>query len=227
MNSMTDYAALIGNRELLYRFLSRLYLSETDNALLKQLTAMRFPDECGEAELAEGYRMMTAYLRRPGGDRVTELAVDYARVFLGAGVAEGMVAYPYESVYTSELRLMMQEARDQVLQAYRDKGLGCLATLNLPEDHLAFELEFMAHLCRTMQICVAEDDWSAALLSLGEQKNFVKRHLLNWVPRFCDDILKSAASDFYKAAAKITRGFMRLETAIIEDLIAEATQRRG
>ena len=47
---------------------------------------------------------------------VTDLAVDYVRTFIGHGVDAFSAAYPFESVYTSEKRLLMQEgARDEVL----------------------------------------------------------------------------------------------------------------
>jgi anaerobic sulfite reductase subunit A len=57
---------------------------------------MSFPVGCEEGELTEGYRIFEDYFRNPGLDPLTDLAVDYARVFLGAGIAEGDVAYPYE-----------------------------------------------------------------------------------------------------------------------------------
>jgi len=148
MNDSSEFTALISNRENLYRFLARLYRIEVDAPLLQLLAEMGFPEECDDPELAEGYRMLTAWLHNPGNDPLTDLAVDYARVFLGAGVFEGVVASPYESVYTSKERLIMQEARDQVLAVYNSKELQCAEPLEIPEDHIALELEFLAHLCR-------------------------------------------------------------------------------
>ena len=43
--------------------------------------------------------------------------------FLGAGIAEGLVAFPFESVYTSKDRLVMQDAYEQVLRIYRSNGV--------------------------------------------------------------------------------------------------------
>lgn len=53
-------------------------------------------------------------------------------------------AYPFESVHTSPKRLMMQEARDEVLAVYRSEGLDKLPSWKESEDHIALELEFMA-----------------------------------------------------------------------------------
>lgn len=214
-----EYSAIIENRENLYRLLGRFYKIEADQALLDHMKGMHFPDECGEEELDEGYRMLERYLRRPVLDPMTDLAADYAKVFLGAGVAKNSyAAYPYESVYTSPERLIMQDARDQVVAAYRAKGLDKADTFDVPEDHIALELAFMAHLCRETQQYLVARDWPAVVACLAEQERFLAQHLLNWVSEFCADILKFAETDFYKGVARITDGFLRMDRAILEDL---------
>ena len=231
----SEFTALISNRENLYRLLARLYRIEVDEPLLRQLAEMGFPTECDEPELAEGYRMLAAWLRdpknnlksepgsNPESDPLTDLAVDYARVFLGAGVFEGVVASPYESVYTSKERLIMQEARDQVFAVYSARGLHSADALELPEDHIALELEFMAHLCRETQ--QAGDDWQLVSVLLKEQKEFIEQHPGKWVPAFRADIEKCASTDFYRAVGKITHGFLNMDREMLEDLLAEASAR--
>ena len=213
MDEMSEFSALISNRESLYRVLARLYRIEVDEPFLRQLSAMGFPAECDEPELAEGYRMLTAWLRDPGNDPLTDLAVDYARTFLGAGVFEDVAASPYESVYTSKERLIMQEARDQVLAVYNAGGLCLDESAEIPEDHIALELEFLAHLCR--EILNTGDDRVRVSALLVEQKKFIERHIVNWIPAFCADIEKCASTDFYRALGKITRGFLRMELKIL------------
>jgi putative dimethyl sulfoxide reductase chaperone len=222
MDRTGEYTALLENREQLYRLLGRLYKVETDQALLDSMMAMSFPPECGESELDAGYRMLETYLRKPGLDPLTDLAVDYAKVFLGAGITKnGSAAYPYESVYTSPARLIMQDARDQVLAAYRTKGLDKVKTLDVPEDHLGLELEFMGCLCRETQQALAQGDWPTVSASLQEQREFLAKHLLNWVPTFCVDVTKYAETDFYQAVSRMTNGYLRLDRDLLESLIAE------
>ena len=67
--------------------------------------------------------MICGYLSQADGTVLTELAVDYVRAFIGSGNDGFSAAYPYESVYTSPKRLMMQDARDEVLVLYRAFGL--------------------------------------------------------------------------------------------------------
>ncbi|HWR08053.1 molecular chaperone TorD family protein [Sporomusa sp.] len=227
MEKISEYSALISNRESLYRMLGRIYKVEADQTLLDQMEGLGYPAECVEDELGEGYRMLEEYFRSPGSDPVTELAVDYARVFLGAGIAGDAAAYPYESIYTSPKRLIMQDARDQVMAVYRAKGLNKAETLDFPEDHIALELEFMAHLCHGTQQALVTQDWSAVSVCLKEQMDFLAQHLLNWVPAFCADIGKYAETEFYKAVAKVTHGYLCLERTLLEDMIAETASEAG
>ena len=114
----------------------------------------------------------------------------------------------------------MQDARDHVLAAYRQKGLEKDAALDFPEDHIALELEFMAHLCRETQNALASQDWTAVSTGLKEQNDFLAQHLLNWVPAFCADVLKLARTNFYRAVARITSGYLTMDLAILEDMTA-------
>lgn len=221
MEMALEYQEIMKSRENMYRFLERIYKIEVDSSFLSQLKKMTFPIESGEIELNEGYQLLNECLWKLGVDPITDLAVDYARVFLGAGIYEGTVASPYESVYTSPERLIMQDARDEVLAAYRAKGLDKDETLNVPEDHISLEFEFMIFMCQETERALESRDWRAVSGSLMEQMDFLMKHLANWVPAFCADIEKCAATDFYKAVAKITNGYLRLEQALLEDLISE------
>ncbi|WP_211285071.1 TorD/DmsD family molecular chaperone [Sporomusa acidovorans] len=207
--------------------MGRLYKVEVDQILLEQIKGMQFPEECGEDELTDGYRMLKEYLCGLENDPLTDLAVDYARVFLGAGIAGNEAAYPYESVYTSPKRLIMQDARDQVVALYRTKGLIKSGALDFPEDHIALELEFMVHLCQETQQALATREWSAVSACLKEQLDFLAQHLQNWVPAFCSDVEKYAETGLYQAVAKITNGYLRLECTLLEELIAETVVEVG
>lgn len=59
----------------------------------------------------------------------TDLATEYTSLFLNAG---RNTVFLYESVYTSEERLLMQEAQDEVLSEYRKEGLDKISELREP-----------------------------------------------------------------------------------------------
>lgn len=188
-----------------YRFLSRLFQREVNQPLMDHLKGMRFPIESSEGELQAGYQQLQDFLAGFANLDLTELEADYAKVFLGAGISEGAAAFPYESVYTSQKKSMMQDARDQVMAIYEAKGL-CIdqGKTALMEDHAAIELEFMAGLC-------AEGD-------IEEQKEFLDKHLLNWMPKLCADMQKHARTDFYQAVAKIAAGYLKLDRLNLEKM---------
>ena len=114
----TTIADVLRGRMATYQFLSRLFRVEVDQELYDTLMSMRFPANTGNALVDEGYRMICGYLSQADGTVLTEL-----RAFIGSGNDGFSAAYPYESVYTSPKRLMMQDARDEVLVLYRAFGL--------------------------------------------------------------------------------------------------------
>jgi TorA maturation chaperone TorD len=160
--------------------------------------------------------MLKGFLEHLTESTLTDLAVDYARIFLGAGGTENRT-YPYESLYTGPDRLMMQDARDQVLKLYRDEGLSRAEEFNEPEDHIAFELEFMSYLCQKTTEALNDGDKNKVLGYLKKQQGFLDKHLLPWVL----PLQLLAREDFYKAVAKITIGYLSMEKDLIGEMVDE------
>jgi len=216
-----EYLALIIDRENLYRFLGRLFKGEVDQPLLKHIAGMYFPTKSPDEGLAEGYRLMEGYLRSRGQDTLTDLATDYKKIFTASDSSANSAVCPYESVYTSPERKMNRAAREQVKDIYDAKGLVNANASILPEDHIGLELEYMALLCLEAQQYFKAKDRVSLAECLIEQKDFLAKHVLNWAPAFCADVEKFAATDFYKAVAKIADGFLRVEQGIVHDLVEE------
>lgn len=139
-----DLAALCESRGETYSFLARLFREEVDEALLAQLNDTDYPVSSGNGLMDEGYYQIAKYLSNAWVDPLMKLSVDYTRAFLGSGIDTYSAAYPFESVYTSEKRLLMSDARDEVLAIYRSCGLEKSESWTVGEDHVAVELEFMA-----------------------------------------------------------------------------------
>jgi anaerobic sulfite reductase subunit A len=186
-------------RQNMYGFLSQLYLFEVDKEQLAALKQMVFPQECGNEDMKEGYQAMADYFKEHevSQDTLDDLAVDYARIFLSAGVAQGKAAFPYESVYTSKQHLIMQEAGSSASALFAQKGLEPRKDMyRVPEDHIGLLLEYMGRICEEEQ---------------EEQREFLKAHLNNWVPAFVQDVIKYSSTEFYRGLAKLTKGFLAME----------------
>ncbi|MCD8218690.1 MAG: molecular chaperone TorD family protein [Clostridiales bacterium] len=227
MENKQELCAVMRQRANLYRFLSRIYILEADEKLLAQMKQMSFPEEPGDADLRDGYASLKEYLEdvhfsgdeNPGNvaEKVTELEVEYARIFLAAGVAQGTAAFPYESVYTNKKHLVNQEACDDLTALYAAKGLKPREDMyRIPDDHAGLEFEYMARLCDTAVSACEADDEAALEESVQEQKTFFEHHLRRWVSLFGGDIAKHAQTAFFDGIGRITRGFMVQETAFLK-----------
>ena len=150
---------------------------------------------------------------------LTELAVDYVRAFIGSGNDGFSAAYPYESVYTSEGGLMMQEAYAEVLHVYRNAGFAKNPGFKEPEDHLAVELAFMALLCGRAVEALRAGDEAGAERQLRAQREFLCDHLLNWIDRFTADVRKAAEDGFYFDLATFTEDFLTADAAELAEVL--------
>ena len=219
----TDLAALAeltAQRSAVYRLLARLYRVEVDEEFLTELKAMRFPAATGNTAVDAGYRAIATYLSGADAHAITDLAVDYVRAFIGHGVDAYSAAYPFESVYTSPKRLMMQEARDEVLAIYRSCGLEKSESWTVGEDHVAVELEFMGVLAHRAAKALRAGDEERAFSLINTQRNFMDDHLASWVPVFLSDTRRFADTTFYQGVANVTEGFLEEDAALLADLVA-------
>lgn len=214
-----EIALLMDSRASVYGLLARLYRVEVDKPLLEEMKKMKFPTATGNKSADEGYRLLHAYINKTWADSITELAIDYVETFIGNGVNGYSAAYPFESVHTSERRLLMQEARDDVLATYRENGLK-KGQWSEGEDHIALEMEFMQIMTTRCAEYLRKDQDDAVAENLVKQNDFVGNHLSNWVPMLTSDMTKYAKTDFYKGLAKLTRGFIETEV----DLLSEVTE---
>ncbi len=180
--AILDLSTVLSQRSDTYALLARLYRHEFDQELLDEMHQRLYPAEPGDSDLYTGYLSIATYLSNLWSGSLDELKVDYARCFLGHGVDAYSAAYPYESVYTSAKRLMMEAARDEVLAIYRAYGIQKAAGWNEGEDHLALELEFERILCDRTRAALTEGDRTKAEALLSAQYGFLKEHLVSWVP---------------------------------------------
>ena len=217
--SLEEFAGVNERRAKSYALLARLFAKEVDQELLDRLHGTRFPVATGNGLVDEGMRLIAGYLSNVWGGTLQELAVDYVHCFIGSGMDAFSAAYPYESVYTSPKRLMMQEARDEVLAIYRSQGLEKSSTWKESEDHVAAECEFMATLAgRTADACRAGDEDAVARL-LETQLNFLDDHLYAWTGMMTADMRGYARTDFYKGLAAYTDGFLASDRDLLRDVL--------
>lgn len=222
--AFAELADLCESRAATYRLLSRLYLKEVDKRLLSELKEMSFPASSGDDKLDKGYRLIARYLSNTWENSQRDLAIDYVRVFLGNGIDAKSAAYPLESVYTSEKRLRMQNARDEVLAIYKSIGIDRNPSWKEGEDHIACELEFEGLLAQRTTEALRVCDEEEAVALFKTQLNFMDDHILSWVPMFTMDIKKFARTDLYLGLAWATEGFLSVDHEFLVSVLDEGKE---
>lgn len=206
-----------------YALLSGIFYLELTEEQIDGLaeSGFSFPDD--GSEMGDACAALRRYLARRGPSARQDLAVDYARIFLAAGVYEGETAVPYESVFTSPEGLMMQDARDEVVRVYRRCGLKVPRDLNVPEDHLAFELEFMGRLSGRIAEALGPGEDAAgedAATLMAEQLRFIDEHLLNWMPDLARRVDTFARLPFYPAMMAVAQSYLRENRAVLKEVLS-------
>lgn len=209
----TELSEMMHERSSIYRLLDRLFRREIDETFLEALRSIAAEDERLPEQTA-AWSSLRGALNCGSQDILTDFAVDFARIFLGAGIAQGTVAYPYESVYTSRDQLVMQDAYEKVLKIYRRHGI-TKTEADLYEDHISLELEFMAFLCDEAVTFLEKDDQTSFEENLKEQRSFFQEHLANWVFNFTETIREVAGDSIYSSAADILDGFIEEEKQLL------------
>jgi len=204
-------------RESVYSMFSALYFKELDANQIKTLAQQDFSSvEDLDPDISEGIQAIRKSLQRVHSGTREDLAIDYAHTFLSAGSTKHeRRACPYESVFTSELGLLMQDARDDAYRYMLAEHVEPDERLHIPEDHVSFELEFMASLCARLSTALETEDDAEARRLLDVQRSFHANHLLNWIDEFTTAVQRCCRTGFYRGVAQMTRGFVRLDTELI------------
>jgi len=208
-------------RTATYGFLQRLYAKEIDQEYLDHLATMRLKASTGNEKVDEAHRLFHAFMSSRWERTLSDLAVDFTNVFIGSGKSSYSAAYPFESVYRSEGRMLMQEDRDGVLAFYRAAGLKKLDSFIDCEDHIAAELEFLRIMAQRTLESYRADDIEETVGLLAVQQRFLREHLTVWLPHLVADMQKFAQTDFYRFLALFSEGFIETETEFLDDILTE------
>lgn len=214
-----DFAQVLHGRMATYQLLARFFRVEVDQDFLDLLHKMEYPTDTGNEDIDEGYRLICSYISHAGEAILQDLAKDYVRCFIGLGNDSYSAAYPYESVYTSPRRLMMQDARDEVLVIYRAAGLEKTPEWREGEDHISLELEYEQIMGQRALDAYEKGDNDACIRYLVRQRNFLQDHLCNWYPMMAEDLQKFATTDFYRGVGRLTTGFLDNDIQFLNELL--------
>ncbi|MBI4820823.1 MAG: molecular chaperone TorD family protein [Deltaproteobacteria bacterium] len=194
-------------RETVYRVLQGVFREPPSSSLLEQLEReCLFEELSKESELVFGRSIGGLTLMQSGArpDLAEALRLEYAKLFVGPDKLE---APPWESVYRSPDRLVMQKPALEVLERYLEAGLGYDGITSCPPDHVARELDFMASLISRSRSGELDPARSASM-----QREFAAAHLCSWLPSFARDVTRAATLPYFLGAAELLADFTALES---------------
>lgn len=226
MNHATELQTAMEERRSLYSLVSLLFAAPLTQEQI---------DRLGDAGLSEredvshGLAVMGKCLRKHDADTRQALAVDYTGTFYGMRTTGGRAALPYESAHDAEggEQMFMGKARARVYNVFKKHALRLGQSLNLPEDHLSFECDFMAVLAERTKERLAEGDDAEALRLLTTQRSFLARHIASWYPRFAQLALSLSKERFYHGALEFAQDFFALDADLLDNAIAAVEDETG
>lgn len=218
----TQIATLAG-QTLAYGFLSKAFYTppttEFLNTLASQNLFAEWPLPAGRAETAQGVQFLRTFCAAWDKLQLGVLTEDYYRLFVGP---DRLLAPPWESVYRSPDHLLFDAATIAVREAYQAFGLQAPNLSSEPDDHIGLELAFMVHLSRLALTAIEEKNECLLEQTLQAQRKFLREHLLEWVPRFVEDVKRHASTDYYRGVACLLLGTLA-ETVTLLDIPMKAT----
>ncbi|MBN1455244.1 MAG: molecular chaperone TorD family protein [Methanomicrobia archaeon] len=217
---MNELNEILEMRRDFYAFLTRLYVEAPARELVEDLVTGRLQFQQLAAlevndDLSTGSRLLTEFAEKSKGRTVDELheelVKEYTLLFIGP---HRLPVQPFEAWWVSGK--LLGEPLVKVKRAYQKAGIAKSSEFSEPEDHIGFELKFMHYLGE--QAAVAEvgprlKEW------LTLQREFLDEHLAKWAPRYCDALYEYELSNFYKGVAKLTKGFIMLDTMVLTELV--------
>lgn len=202
-------------RSALYRLASSAFLVEpTDERLREQVEAARsaLRDGDGWALLCE--RDMLVHLAAfdandPGLG--TKVRSEYAELFAGPRPPRAPL---YESLYVGHPRRLLTETTLRVREMYECVGFAVKKRNRIPDDHIGYELEFMASLCAREACAIEERRVDDAVLVRLDQELFLREHLSVWSGLFHERVAR-AGGEYYSGWSRFVRDLVAEDVAHI------------
>lgn len=195
----------------LYGLLRSLYTYPLTEPLLSQLFAVeRDLHTVAGARLAA---LQDTQANRPlSTARVAQLNVEMTRLLEGPGLTP---APPYASFYLHDGRLMGPMAVDARM-SYLAWEIIPDTLGGIPDDHIALELGFLAHLA---DVAATSDDGGRVAAALRDSQRFVDEQLNTWLGRFCSDLAHAARDPFFRELARFTQEAVAADRRQLSDLL--------
>lgn len=222
----TDLATLAEPRRILYRFLSAAFADPpTDQSLsvLRNDTFLR-----AISQLFERHAISTLFQQVWDAPASLTIQEDMRQTFMNLFKIPGPeYVAPYESVYrdTRDIDgqpvrgLLMGPSAVGVQRWYRLAAADISDAFNDLPDHIMLELNFLAHLCGKEEEFFANDDEERLLRAWEIERDFLRAHVVSWVPALRDRIYEKCRHAYFRAIADLAVECTRRDLATLESVV--------
>lgn len=196
------------------QILAVLQKHEITQTLLKELKQVNFPDNFGlRLQTSEGEeacelirKVMTNLPETIDLVLLDDLAADFAAIYLN----NSFHASPYESVWLSEDHLIHEESMFEVRKWYEKYNLVAENWRTMADDHIALQLQFLAHL-----FCLNNKQET-----LKQAARFLDEHLLQWVEQFTHRVAARCQTPFYAGLNLFVAQYLKELREILAEILA-------
>lgn len=203
----TEMMAVARQRSNVYGLLATVFRQEVTSEAFQKLKDPQFLGVMSGL----GIELKKDFLERPEEELLEDLAVEYARLFLGPGKHIS----PHESVHLpggeGQSGQLWGESTVEVKKFIESSGLHYKSEYTGLPDHISVELEFMEQVTLREEQAWKEEDKDGALHCLKMEKKFMEEHLILWIPIFCEKVMEEAELPFYRDMAALTKHFIEFE----------------
>lgn len=163
-------------------------------------------------------------IEEDGGAQAHELRREYMNLFKVPG---GQYVTPYEAVYrdareidgqpvtgllagksTVDVQIWYRLAAVEITEEFKD----------LP-DHIALELNYLAHLCYKEQQFAKTGDEAHLTRTWEMERDFLAGHVVKWIGLLRDKIADKSKLSYYRDAAEIAVEFTHADLTALEGLL--------
>lgn len=217
-DGMKTDASKADDRAAAYRLLAWLLLERPDESFIREMLAggvdsWSTSDDPSLASMREGLLGMRDFLAARQADDpeklCLELAVQWTRLFRGVAPGYGPRP-PYEAIYRGKEGETHAALLLDLGRLYSVAGVAILADRSERPDHLGLELDLMGLFCSEESGCWSQPDGEETARWRELQRRLLQEHLLQWVPAYCEVILREPDVPFY-------HGVMRALSALLNE----------
>jgi TorA maturation chaperone TorD len=193
------------SREDIYCFLAAIYREELTAEQIRQMMEHGVPGLLVEL----GCDIESDFFTEQTPEQIEEaLACEFAALFIGPGEHIS----PYESIYVPDssgrVGYYWGECTVDMKNWVEHYSLKISDGFKSIPDHISVELEFMQRLVEQERMAWERGDEETAKRCMEVERRFFEKHLIKWIPAFCDKVMEKAELDFYREVAKLTKSFI-------------------